>query len=207
MYSSPYGYGYNNGFSSLQTASVFSAIGLIAGIICAIVLYIVFLKKSNDGKFTGFVGWMYEFLNFQKLSIEAILKIVYIILAVWITFTSFGLISGGGFLAFITFLIFGNIILRIAFEFSMLTVKICKNTIEINKKMTIINKKLSAAGEPVVNDEPFVKAEATEEENVAPVEENIPEPEEDSSDACVCPNCGAEVTEGNAFCGKCGTKL
>ena len=88
MYPSPYGYGYNNGFAALQTASIFSAVGLIVGIIGAIVLYTVFLKKSNEGKFTGFAGWLYEYLNFQKLSIEAVLKIVYIIVAVWVTFTA-----------------------------------------------------------------------------------------------------------------------
>ena len=205
MYPSPYGYGYNNGFAALQTASIFSAVGLRVGIIGAIVLYTVFLKKSNEGKFTGFAGWLYEYLNFQKLSIEAVLKIVYIIVAVWVTFTAFGLISTSGFLAFIFTLVFGNLLVRIGFEFSMLTVKICKNIIEVNKKMTIINKKLSEKDDikETVNEElkeeVFTEAKETVQE-VSPAEEESIKPN-------VCPNCGTEVTEGNAFCGKCGTKL
>lgn len=214
MYSSPYGYGYNSGFSALQTTSVFSAVGLIVGIIAAIVLFAVFLKKKNEGKFTGFAGWMYDFLNFQKLSVEAILKILYIVIAVWITFTAFGLIASAGFLAFIFTLVLGNILIRVGFEFSMIAIKICKNIIEINKKMTIINKKVSKdeVDEPVAdaNAEKNADAVANAEENATEdvaakaSEANISETDNNKK---TCPNCGAEVETSYAFCGKCGTKL
>ena len=41
--------------------------------------------KKNEGKFTGFLGWMYDFLTFKKMVIENILKILYLILAEFIT--------------------------------------------------------------------------------------------------------------------------
>lgn len=202
MYSSPYRYGYHSGFSALQTTSVFSAVGLIVGIIAAIVLFAVFLKKKNEGKFTGFAGWMYDFLNFQKLSVEAVLKILYIIVAVWVTFTAFGLIASAGFLAFIFTLVLGNILIRVGFEFSMIAVKICKNLIEINKKMTIINQKVSKdeVDEPSVDANVETVATAGEK----PTEDTATETDNDKK---TCPNCGAEVESSNAFCGKCGTKL
>ena len=65
---------------------------------------------------------------------EVLLKVAYIILAIYITLSSFALISVS-FIAFLAYLIIGNLILRLAFEFSLVILVICRNTTEINKKL------------------------------------------------------------------------
>lgn len=110
---------------------VIAAVSLIGGI----VLYFTFLAKRNEGKFKGFLGWVYEFFNFKKFTIEAILKITYLILAIFITLSSFTIIPSSP-VGFLLMLILGNLVLRLAYEFSLVMLVICRNTIEINNKLT-----------------------------------------------------------------------
>lgn len=110
---------------------VIAAIALIGGL----VLYFTFLSKRNEGKFKGFLGWAYEFFNFKKFTIEAILKITYLILAIFITLSSFTIIPSSP-VGFLLMLILGNLVLRIVYEFSLVMLVICRNTIEINNKLT-----------------------------------------------------------------------
>lgn len=66
--------------------------------------------------------------------ITTILKVSYLILAIFITLSSFSLISTS-FVGFLLTLLFGNLILRIAYEFSLVLLSIHENVSEINKKM------------------------------------------------------------------------
>lgn len=143
MMSSEYGYGYEtgtnlSGMSNMQqllsNAMVWIVIAAIA-FIGGIVLYFTFLSKRNEGKFKGFFGWLYEFFNFKKFTIEAILKITYLIFAIFITLSSFTIIPSSP-AGFLLLLILGNLVLRIIYEFLLVILVICRNTIEINKKLT-----------------------------------------------------------------------
>ena len=134
MYSGYYGRGF--GSSDNQ---VWIIISLVLAIIGGIVLYFTFLSKKNEGKYTGFWGWMYDFLSFKKMVIENILKIVYLMIAIFITLSSFAVISVS-FLSFIIYLVVGNLIARICYELFLVVLIICRNTTEINKKLT--NKEL-----------------------------------------------------------------
>ena len=91
-------------------------------------------KKDNEGKYTGFLGWMYDFLTFKKLTIENVLKILYLICAIFVTLSSFATISTS-FIAFLLYLVVGNLIVRIAYELILVRLIICRNTTEINKKL------------------------------------------------------------------------
>ena len=97
-------------------------------------MYFTFLKKDNEGKYTGFLGWMYDFLTFKKLTIENVLKILYLICAIFVTLSSFATISTS-FIAFLVYLVVGNLIVRIAYELILVRLIICRNTTEINKKL------------------------------------------------------------------------
>ena len=101
----------------------------------AIALHFTFLSKSKDGKFKKFWGWMYDFLTFKKMLIENILKIFYLICALFITLLSFGFI-GQSFLLFLAVLVGGNLVTRITYEFSLILLLICRNTAEINSKLS-----------------------------------------------------------------------
>ena len=114
--------------------SIWVIISVVIAIIGGIALYFTFLSKKNEGKFTGFWGWVYDFLTFKKMVIEHILKIVYLIVAIFITLSSFAMISAS-FLAFLLYLVLGNLIARIAYELFLVVLIICRNTTDINKKM------------------------------------------------------------------------
>ena len=47
-------------------SGIWTIVSVILAIIGGIVLYFTFLSKKNEGKFTGFLGWLYDFLTFKK---------------------------------------------------------------------------------------------------------------------------------------------
>lgn len=132
------GSAYTSSASRSLNSAAGSAVWMIVSIILAIIggflIYFLFLNKKNEGKFNGFLGWLYDFLSFKKMFLEALLKITYLILALYITLSSFALI-GFNFLAFLLTLVLGNLVLRVAYEFSLILLVICRNTTEIAKNM------------------------------------------------------------------------
>ena len=114
-------------------SGIWTIVSVILAIIGGIVLYFTFLSKKNEGKFTGFLGWLYDFLTFKKMMIENVLKILYIIVALFVTLSSFGLISIS-FLAFLLTLVIGNVLTRVIYELLLVKLVICKNTTARNKK-------------------------------------------------------------------------
>ena len=142
MYSSYSGYGSNSAMNSLLRSSssasngnsVWIIISAVIAVIGGIVLYFTFLSKQNEGKYTGFLGWMYDFLTFKKMVIENILKIIYLIAASFITLASFAVISNS-FLSFVLVLVVGNLVTRIMYELFLVVLIICRNTTDISKKL------------------------------------------------------------------------
>ena len=135
MYSSYYSKNLLSSSNSAASASVWIIVSIILAIIGGILIYFLFLSKKNEGKFNGFVGWLYDFLSFKKMFMEALLKITYLIVALYITLSSFALI-GSSFIGFLAMLIIGNVVARLVYEFSLLLLVICRNTTEINKKLS-----------------------------------------------------------------------
>ena len=83
--------------SALDSAigsSVWIILSLILAVVGGILVYFLFLNKKNEGKFTGFVGWLYDFLSFKKMFLESLLKITYLVFAIYITLSSFLCILG-----------------------------------------------------------------------------------------------------------------
>lgn len=125
-----YGYGTPSGVEELGMWVVIAAIVAIVG---GIALYFTFLSKDNESKYTGFTKKLYDFLNFKTLTVEALLKICYLVSALFITLTSLGLI-GTSFISFIILLVFGNLMIRVCYEFALLIILIYRNIKEINEK-------------------------------------------------------------------------
>lgn len=127
---------YNTSYYARSAAnvSVWMIVSIVLAIVGGILVYFLFLNKKNDGKFNGFVGWLYDFLSFKKMFLEALLKITYLIMALYVTLASFALI-GINFLNFLLVLVFGNLAVRIVYEFALILLVICRNTSDINKKM------------------------------------------------------------------------
>ncbi len=114
-------------------SAVWTIVAFILAVIGAFVVYFLFVKpnKKYDNKF---LMWLREFLDFQTMLIEPILKIAYLFAALFITLGSFALI-GVSFLSFLITLVLGNVATRVAYEAVMILLGIWKNTTEINKKM------------------------------------------------------------------------
>ena len=130
--------GYNDfGAGTMALASsgsnVWTIIALVLAICGAIVGYFLFIKPEKEYP-NKFVNWLRSFFNFQEMLIEPILKVTYAFLAIFITLTSFNLISYS-FPLFLLYLIGFNLLMRVVYEASMMMVGIWKNTKEINKKM------------------------------------------------------------------------
>lgn len=130
-----YDYGYDYGSqitNSIDGFLIWTIISVVIAIAGGIAIYFTFLKSTK--KLDAFLSKLRDFLNFKTLLIEEIIKISYLILAMFITLYSFGFI-GTNVATFFSILIVGNIVLRITYELSILIIKICRNTTEINNKL------------------------------------------------------------------------
>ena len=116
-----------------MSSAVWTLVSLILAAVGCFLVYFLFVKKEvkTDSKF---LKWLKSFLNFDTMLIESILKIAYIFVVIFITLSSFSLISYS-FLSFVVILIFGNLIARIIYELILITVMIWKNTAEIKKSL------------------------------------------------------------------------
>lgn len=126
--------GINDSMLGSANSSIWIIISLVLAIVGGILIYFLFLNKKNEAKFTGFLGWLHDFLSFKKMFLEALLKISYLVLAIYVTLASFALI-GTSFLSFLLMLVVGNLVIRVVYEFSLILLIICRNTSEINKKL------------------------------------------------------------------------
>ena len=118
---------------SYTISEVWIIISILLAVIGGIYLYTTYLKKDN--KYNGFKKTIYDFLNFKINIIEHTIKISYIILAIYITLSSFTLIPSN-FIYFIAVLVLGNIALRLIFEILLKTLTLFKDVSDINKKIT-----------------------------------------------------------------------
>ena len=80
------------------------------------------------------MAWLYDFIKFKKLYITTVLKISYLVGAIFLTLFSFALISVS-FVSFLLTLTLGNLLLRMVYEFSLVLLSIHENVAEINKKI------------------------------------------------------------------------
>ena len=119
--------------SGIINGVAWTIVAAILSIIGGILLYILFVNKKDKVE-NKYLAWIKEFLSFKKMLIEVILKVSYIIVAIFITLTSFNIISTS-FLGFLLYLIIGNVIARLIYEGSLILLMIWKNTSEINKKI------------------------------------------------------------------------
>ena len=120
--------------NSTTSAGVWTIVSLLVALCAAIVLYFTFLNKNNAKNYQGFTKKLYDFLSFSTLSLEAILKICYLVIAIFITITSFSYISTS-IIAFLLYLIIGNVVVRIIFESALLIIMMYHKLNEINEKM------------------------------------------------------------------------
>lgn len=191
---------YSSSLDSIAGAATGMIVLYVLAIVAGIVLHFTFLSNKNEGKFTGTLGWLYDFLAFRKLWIESILRLFYIctvcILCVSSIITLFSGFSkyvnfGASLVSSILILVLGNLIARILYELSLLSVLMCRNIIEINRKISGIRgeqKETMHSGASFASD-------AAADNNAF------------QDKPMFCKNCGAKITRPEAeFCTQCGHK-
>ena len=128
-------YGYSIPVSSSSSSMGFAGVWMIISIILAIaggiLVYCLFMSKKNEKKFKGFTAWLYEFLHFRILTLEVLLKVLYLITAIFITLSSFTMITSNV-LVFLAYLVGGNFLARISYEMISLMVIIARNSNKLN---------------------------------------------------------------------------
>ncbi len=125
---------YSSASSSMSEVGIWMIISLVVAIIGGICLYFTVFSNTNEKKYTGFMAKLYDFIKFKKMYITEVLKISYLVFAIYITLSSFSLISTS-FILFVMTLFIGNLILRVIYEFSLVLLSIHENISEINKKI------------------------------------------------------------------------
>ncbi len=138
------GYDYASSYSgnAMQTASnmagamIWVAIASLLALIGGIVVYYVFVKPEKEIT-SEFLKKLREFLRFKTMLIEGILKVFYVIAAIFTTLSAFAWFAIGflGVFIFLAQITIGNIVVRIMYESMLLKIMIWKNTKEIEAKM------------------------------------------------------------------------
>lgn len=124
----------SNSTPSFSISEVWVIVSVLLAVIGGIILYNTYFSKNNEDKFTGIKKVLYDFVNFKFTIIEPIFKVLYLIIAIALTLSSLSLITTN-FFEFIAVIVFGNIIVRLAFELLLLTLKMMKDVSEINMKL------------------------------------------------------------------------
>ena len=107
-----------------QFGVIMTVAGVIIGIIMSFVVFFAFMSKKNVNRFHGFFGWLYDYLQFKNFIIEGLLRFFYVLGAcVCTTVGVFNILCLQMVLGFAV-LIFGNLILRIFYEFALMIVVI-----------------------------------------------------------------------------------
>ncbi|MBQ9484665.1 hypothetical protein IJU85_00985 [Candidatus Saccharibacteria bacterium] len=133
MYSSSLStYGLDSTTNALAGAGIWMIIAAIISVVGGILVYFLFVKAKDEPK-GKFLKWLKDFLSFKVMWIEPILKVVYYIATIFIILNSFSFLSLGGYgvLTWLLTLILGPVLLRVAYEATMMFIMIWRNTRDI----------------------------------------------------------------------------
>ena len=198
-------------------------VGLLAALVCTILLYVLVFPKSKEGKLNGFFTFVRNFFGLKYLLIEKIATFIYVLETLVCLFCGFFLLFGRTFLAGLLLMVLGPIVMRLFYELFMLTILLVKNVMEINAKIKGDSKDATsqfdatfpntapkapdvfttpAAPVPPAAPSPSAAPAAPSPWEV-PAQDTVPPaaPEEK-----VCRNCGNALQDGDRFCPVCGTK-
>lgn len=170
----------SSSYVDFRTTLPMMIIALLATIALVVLLYIFVMPAKKRAKLPLVFKAMHDIFNFRQLLLETILKFVYVLLSVaCIVFGFFMLFSfdvyDSGWSSYvhwhggygILLMLLGPIVIRIAFETTMMFILLVKNTIQINNKLSGDTAK---ADDNAASDETPTFVETPVEE--APAEEN-----------------------------------
>ena len=155
-----------NDYYAIQEAAMWATfICALIAVVGAILVYVFFLTPQNRGRFTGFLGWLYDFLNFRKMFGDILIRILYVCTAIYLTISGVcSSIIAGNLIYVVQYTIIGNVIARLVYELLMVLISLCRNVADINRKMggTPVSPSAPVSPvpqEPAVPEQPFRRPE------------------------------------------------
>lgn len=173
--------------------SVGAAIAVVVlSLIATIAVYILIMPERKRPRMSGFAAALHDIFQFKSFLIEKIVKFLYVFSTIYIIFSGFFTLFKSFGTGLLTMLL-GPIVLRLVYEFFMLTILLVKNVIEINRKL---------GGEPAAPRASSVRRPAA----------SRPEPSRQAAarataDTKTCPSCGKQIPKTAGFCKYCGSKI
>lgn len=127
-------------YAGIQRA-FFWIIGLVvAAIAIGIIINFSFLRKSNEGKFKGFWGKVYDIFSMNRFYTEDIVKLLGVITFLIITFIGLYMIFTGEIAGGLLLIIFGNIAARLGYELIIMFAIVARRTVSMDRRLRGIEK-------------------------------------------------------------------
>lgn len=144
MYFGQFGFGPFGGaqdYYAQMYAPLYWAIGLtVAAVAAGIILNFTFLKRSNEGRFRGFWGKVYNVFSFNRFYSEGILKLLNVISFLLITVFGIYMIFTGSIIGGILMIVIGNLAVRLCYELIVMFIILARKTVSIDRRMAGIEK-------------------------------------------------------------------
>ncbi|MCL2352760.1 MAG: DUF4282 domain-containing protein [Firmicutes bacterium] len=121
-------------YSRVSGLGVFLVIAFILAIAACVAAYFIFFSPRSRFRFTGFAEWLHEFLNFRKLIVTDILKILYVFALTFCTLCGLFALFAVSALSGLLIIILGNVCVRIFYELIIVIFSIHSNIAELNEK-------------------------------------------------------------------------
>ena len=127
------GYYYRTG--SGEGTAVFFAACMFLALVAAVLICVFILPQKRRARLTGFLAKVHEFVNFNVLIVEKLLKILYILsTCVTVFFGIFVLFSMNA-LSGLLIIVAGGVMVRVGYEMMMLLVIGVNSLIQLNRKI------------------------------------------------------------------------
>ena len=126
------GYYYRTGMDSGSAA--FLVICMLLAIVAAVLICVFVLPRKRRARLTGFLAKVHEFVNFNVLIIEKLLKVLYILCTCVAVFFGIFVLFAVNALSGLLIIVVGAVLIRVSYEITMLLVIGVNSLIQINKK-------------------------------------------------------------------------
>ena len=122
-------------------APLYWTIGLsIFACVVGIILNFTFLRRSNEGRFKGFWGKVYNLFSFNRFYSEGILKLLNVVSFMLITVLGIYMVCTGSIVWGILLIVFGNLAARLLYEITIMFIILTRKTVSIDRRMSGIEK-------------------------------------------------------------------
>ena len=126
------GYYYRTG--SIGGSIAFFVICMVLALAAAVLLCVFVLPQRRRARLTGFLAKVHEFVNFNVLIIEKLLKVLYILCTCVTVFFGIFVLFSINALSGLLIIVAGSVLIRVGYEMSMLISIGVNNLIQLNRK-------------------------------------------------------------------------